>query len=315
MVSVIIPNYNCSQWLLKVIESCLIQKHLHEIIIVDDLSIDNSWEILQNLQKTHSEILKIFKNPKKGGNNARNYGFSKSSGNYIQWLDADDFLLEGKFENQIKKFQENPETDVVYSDWYMDYYENKTKFIKREKRKKAQYTDFTYEILSDNWSANNSYLLKREIAKKLHKIDAWNPKTNVGQDREYITMAALLGAKFSYIHGFYCVYNIWNVNSVSAMGFQERLKHQLVLEQKFRKKVNKNNYSKKVKMKYLALLNAHTMNACFYNPKLTILNKFSLFNINWKIIHWKKHPFIPLIYIWQHFKYFIKHLRKTNTKN
>lgn len=35
-ISVIIPNYNCSQWLPKVIESCLMQKYLHEIIVIDD---------------------------------------------------------------------------------------------------------------------------------------------------------------------------------------------------------------------------------------------------------------------------------------
>ncbi len=302
-VSVIIPNYNCAKWLPKVIESCLIQQYLHEIIIVDDYSSDNSWQILKNLQKKHPDIIKIYRNPRKGGNNARNFGFTKSSGNYIQWLDADDFLIEGKFEAQINKFIESPKTDVVYSDWYMDFYENK-KLIKREERKKAEYNDFTYQILADNWLANNAYLFKRRLTQKLHDIKAWNPNTKVGQDREYITLAALSGAKFSYTAGFFSVYNRWNINSVSSMDFKKRLEYQLVLEQTFRQKIIQNNYSQKQKRKYLSLLNAHTMNACFYNPKLTILSTFSFFNINWKIIHWKKRPFIPFIYFWQHLKYF-----------
>ena len=91
----------------KVIESCLTQKYLHEIIIVDDHSTDNSQEILTRLQKQNPEKTKIFKNPGKGGNNARNYGFSKSTGEYIQWLDADDFLLPGKFEHQIQAFEKH----------------------------------------------------------------------------------------------------------------------------------------------------------------------------------------------------------------
>ncbi len=301
-ISVIIPNYNCAQWLPKVIDSCLIQQYLHEIIVVDDHSTDNSWEVLQNLKKQNSGILKVYKNPEKGGNNARNYGFSKSSGDYIQWLDADDFLLEGKFETQFKKFKEIPDTGVVYSDWYMDFYEN-GKFITRTEKKKEVYKDFTFEILSDNWSANNCYLFKRVIAQKLHDIKAWNPDTKVGQDREYVTMAALLGAKFTYVKGFFSVYNIWNKNSVSAMNFKQRLVYQLELEQKFRNTILENNYPKPLKRKYLSLLNAHTMNACFYNSKLTILNTFSFFNIHWKLIHWKKHPFIPFIYFWQHMKY------------
>ena len=303
-VSVIIPNYNCSKWLPKVIESCYIQKYLHEIIVVDDNSTDDSWDILLSLQKQNSEIIKIFKNPTKGGNNARNFGFEQSSGNYIQWLDADDFLLKGKFKNQIKIFEKNLDTDIVYSDWYMDFYEN-NKFTERKNRLKANYTDFTFEILADNWSVPANYLLNRKIAQKLHDIQAWNPVTKVGQDREYITMAALVGANFSYTHGFFCIYNRWNSNSVSAMNFKKRLKFQLELEQKFRKIIIENNYPKKLKKKYLSLLNAHTMNACFYNPKLTILNKFSFFNIYWKKIHWKKRLFIPFIYIRQHLKYFI----------
>ncbi len=305
-ISVIIPNYNCSQWLPKVIDSCLIQKYLHEIIIVDDHSTDNSWEILSELQKQNSEKIKIFKNVEKGGNNARNYGFSKSTGDYIQWLDADDFLLEGKFENQIKAFEQNIEISVVYSDWYMDFYENNSKFTKRESFNQQKYNDFLFELLSDNWSANNSYLFSREISQKLHNIKAWNPETKVGQDREYVTMAALLGAKFYYTKGFFCIYNRWNINSVSSMDFNQRLVYQLQLEQKFRNKILQNNYPKKIRNKYFAALNAHTLNACFYNPKLTILNKFSFFNIKWKIIHWKKHPFISLIYTWQHLKYFTK---------
>ncbi|MCF6243375.1 MAG: hypothetical protein L3J74_18820 [Bacteroidales bacterium] len=213
--------------------------------------------------------------------------------------------MEGKFENQIKAFQENPETGIVYSDWYMDFYDN-DKFIKRQEYKKAQYQDFTFEILSDNWMANNSYLLTRQIAEKLHNIQAWNPETKVAQDREYFTMAALIGAKFTYAKGFFSVYNRWSINSVSSMDFKQRLIYQLQLEQKFRTKILENNYSKKSKRKYLALLNAHTMNACFYNPKLTILNTFSFFNIKWKLIHWKKRPFIPFIYIWQHLKLVFK---------
>jgi glycosyltransferase involved in cell wall biosynthesis len=309
-ISIIIPNYNCSQWLPKVIKSCLIQKYLYEIIVVDDNSTDNSWEILNELQNKYSEIIKIFKNPQKGGNNARNFGFSKSTGDYIQWLDADDFLLEGKFENQIKKFEENTNIDVVYSDWYMDFYENNSKFVKRKLLHKKNYNDFLFEIISDNWSAPNNYLFKRKIAQKLNNIKAWNPNTVVAQDREYITMAALLGAKFSYTKGFFSIYNRWNTNSVSSMNFKKRLQYQLELERKFRKRVIENNYAKKSEKKYLALLNSHTMNACFYNPKLKIFNSFSFFNINWKIIHWKKHPVIPFIYIWQHLKYFFKLIKK-----
>jgi glycosyltransferase involved in cell wall biosynthesis len=293
-----------------VIGSCLIQEHLKEIIVVDDFSTDQSWEILSGLQCQFPEKLKIYRNPCKGGNNARNYGFEQSSGEFIQWLDADDFLLPSKFEKQLKGFDENPGTDIVYSDFYMDFYHENGLFEKRKELKKASYDDFCREILSDNWSVPANYLFKRPLAGKLHHLKAWNPETKVAQDREYLTMAVLSGAKAFYCPGFYCVYNVWNKNSVSAMDFKTRLGHQIVLEKKFRDMIRQNNYPRQKRRQYLSLLNAHMMNACFYNPKLTITYPFSLFNIKWPIIHWKKRPFIPMIYIWQHLKYLFFPIKK-----
>ena len=98
IVSIIIPNYNNVKWLGDCLESCLLQKGEFklEIIVVDDQSTDESWGILQNYQSEYPLQVFIYKNPEKGGNQARQYGFSKSNGNYIQWLDSDDQLLEGK---------------------------------------------------------------------------------------------------------------------------------------------------------------------------------------------------------------------------
>lgn len=212
-VSIIIPNYNCSIWLERTIESCLAFKDfITEIIIIDDFSTDDSWIKLQKLQNKFPQIIKIFKNLVKGANNARNYGFSLSSGDYIQWLDADDQLLGNKLGQQLKCFEET--TDIVYSDWKLDTYENGA-LVRTEFKKNKQYTDFLYQILKDNWSTPHCYLLKREIAQRLHDVNAWNPETIVLQDREYFTIAAIMGAKFHYTPGCFAVYNRWNRNSVS----------------------------------------------------------------------------------------------------
>ncbi len=304
-ISVIIPNYNCAQWLKRTVESCVIQKYLHEIIIVDDHSQDDSWELMQALHKQYPDILHIYKNTKKGANYARNLGFEKSSGNYIQWLDADDYLLKGKFENQINTFAHQANADIVYSDWYMDFYDKNLQFVNRESHKSCDYQDFTLEILMDNWLMSSSYLLRRATAERLHNLQAWYPDRKVAQDREYFTIAALTGAKFKYCKGYFCVYNRWSTNQISAINFNLRLKYQLQLELKFRNIIVNNNYDKKTKRLYLSILNAHTMNACFYNRSLTIIKPFSFFNIYWAKIHWKKRLFIPFIYIWQHIKHIV----------
>src|SRR5579872_3830113 len=122
-ISVIIPNYQCEKWLSRTIDSCLQQnEYLKEVIVIDDHSTDQSWNLLSHYQSEYPGIIKIYRNKLKGGNNARNYGFELSEGEFIQWLDADDQLLPGKFAAQLDIFGKHADTDIVYSDWKLDIY-------------------------------------------------------------------------------------------------------------------------------------------------------------------------------------------------
>jgi len=108
-VSIIIPNYNKKIFLDDTLQSCLIQglNIVKEIIIVDDNSTDDSWDILQRYQKQHPYLIKIYKNPKKGAASARNFGLSKANGKYIQWLDSDDILGKEKINIQLDFLKKN----------------------------------------------------------------------------------------------------------------------------------------------------------------------------------------------------------------
>ncbi len=219
-VSIIIPCFQSAEWLPQTIDSCLAEKdYIKEIILVDDFSTDNSWNILQEYSSKYPLLVKIYKNPIKGGNNARNYGFSMSTGDYIQWLDADDQVADRKLELQLKCFNES--VDIVYSDWILNTYQN-DKLVRKEYKKNKQINDFIYHLLADRWSTPHCYLLKRNIAEKLNTIKAWNPDTTVLQDREYFTMAAIEGAKFLYTPGLFAIYNRWNKNSVSQIPNKEK---------------------------------------------------------------------------------------------
>lgn len=215
LVSVIIPNYNGSRWLEQTVESCLVQgdDYLKEIIIVDDHSQDNSWAILSEFQKRYPGIVRVLKNPKSGANAARNYGFEQATGKYIQWLDADDQLLAGKWAAQVAALQADPSLDMVVSDWYLDVYEGD---IRSDRLEKTRYPmpDFLAEILRDNWSVPAGYLLTRSLADRLQLQKAWNEKRLINQDREYFTRAGLLGAKVGYVPGFFSVYNVWSSASI-----------------------------------------------------------------------------------------------------
>lgn len=296
-VSVIIPNYNNAIWLEKCIQSCLDQgEFLKEIIIVDDHSTDNSVEIIENLKDRHPNMMKIFINPDKGANSARNFGFSKSTGDFIQWLDSDDLILPGKFKNQLKGFEEHV-ADVVYSDWRLDFYEG-NEIVKKEVKKSKAYTDYAFQLLLDNWTCSHNYLIKRNVAEEMYKILAWNPRTRVGQDREYFTYVALSGWKFHYVQGEYSVYNRWSENTISGIDFSTRLELNQILEDRFRNVIeNSKVISFQKKKRYLRVLNSHLIKAIYYNRSIRLKKLLFPWELNWSIIHWKMRFTIPFLLV------------------
>jgi len=306
LVSIIIPNYNNAQWLAKCIVSCLEQEgdFKKEIIIVDDHSTDQSWSLLKSFKDEFPDEVFIFKNPSKGGNQARHFGFSKSNGEYIQWLDSDDILLAGKINEQIGHFNTHNSIDIVYSDWRMDHYEGEVKIkevsnISKEKR------CFIESLALDEWLPNNTYLLKRKIAGKLHVKNAWNQDRKVAQDREYYMMAAILGARFSYRSGIFSVYNRWNKGSVSRIGYKKRLVLNLELDRKLINEIGKQSWIKARKKKRLVgILKTNSLKSSFYMPSIRLLQPITFNEIQWDCIHPKMKPLIPIIWLYQSIRFF-----------
>jgi glycosyltransferase involved in cell wall biosynthesis len=102
LVSIITPTLNRAWMLPKCIESNLAQTYPYwEQIIVDDNSTDNTEDVVRGYMQTDSRI-KYYKNPGKGAPSARNYGFEKSKGDYITFIDDDDINLPNRFDSQIK---------------------------------------------------------------------------------------------------------------------------------------------------------------------------------------------------------------------
>ncbi|MBO3099914.1 glycosyltransferase family 2 protein [Gelidibacter pelagius] len=118
LVSIIIPTYNRAYLIGETLDSVLAQSYTNwECIIVDDGSTDETADLLiQYLNE--DKRFKFYKRPdshKPGGNGARNYGFSKSTGKYIQWFDSDDIMMSDFLEAKLRPFIINLDTDVVFS--------------------------------------------------------------------------------------------------------------------------------------------------------------------------------------------------------
>lgn len=92
LISIIIPVYNCEDYLSDCINSVVSQDYNNwEIILVDDHSTDSSFQICKNYSGKFSNV-KAIVNEKKGVSSARNFGIENVSGDYIVFLDSDDML-------------------------------------------------------------------------------------------------------------------------------------------------------------------------------------------------------------------------------
>jgi len=102
--SILIPAYNAETFLEVTLKGCVFQgvEAIKEIIVIDDHSEDNTIEVATSFAQAYPQFNFIIeRNPSKGACSARNYAFTRASGEAIQWLDADDILGEGKLQKQL----------------------------------------------------------------------------------------------------------------------------------------------------------------------------------------------------------------------
>ncbi len=117
LVSVITPAYNAAKHIAETIESVLIQNYRNfELIIVDDGSVDNTRDIISGFK---DDKIKYFYQDNCGPSSARNMAISKSRGQYIIPLDADDMMTPDFIAKHLQEFEMHPEADLIYCDDYL----------------------------------------------------------------------------------------------------------------------------------------------------------------------------------------------------
>lgn len=130
-ISVIIPVFNAEKYLKRSIESVINQSYQNwELILVDDGSKDHSWEIINEYSKKDNRIKGVYQE-NKGPGLARNLGISEATGDYLVFLDSDDYIDDKYFELLVPIAVEN---DVVFIDVLQVNEEGK--ILKEEKMSK-----------------------------------------------------------------------------------------------------------------------------------------------------------------------------------
>lgn len=183
-VSVIVPVYNAEKYLEQCLESVVNQtlKNI-EIIVINDGSTDDSEKIIDEYKKKYSNMIRSYQQRNQGLYRTRQIGLSYALGEYVGWVDADDFVKWNMFEKLYETAKEN-NSDVVYCDYA--FYPEKLKTKEKWFRPYLGEKNVTYvERNSQPWNK----IVRRELLEKL-KIGEMFPECF---DESYIKV--LLKAK------------------------------------------------------------------------------------------------------------------------
>ena len=140
VISVIVPVYNVREYLSKCIDSLINQKYpAVEIILIDDGSTDGSDKILDEYSDKDVRI-KVIHIPNGGVSNARNIGLDMATGDYITFVDSDDWIEPDFFELGIQKLQSN-EADIFIGEYVEVYDGGRSKIADKRRQESLFYVD------------------------------------------------------------------------------------------------------------------------------------------------------------------------------
>jgi glycosyltransferase involved in cell wall biosynthesis len=205
-VSICIPCFNAERWIAEAVRSALGQTWSEtEVIVVDDGSTDGS---LEKLAEFGDSILLIC-GEHRGGNSARNLAFRRASGEWLQFLDADDYLKPAKIERQFEESQEGAAADVIYSPTYDDPMEGAGAALRHSS------VDLSADIYAQ-WIAweipQTGGCLWRKSA--LESLGGWKEGQPCCQEHELYLRALQAGLRFVFAPTPNAVYRIWSEDTV-----------------------------------------------------------------------------------------------------
>lgn len=166
-LSIIIPIYNVEKFLNKCLSSVLKQiEKDDELILVNDGSTDNSFNICKNIKEVYKKNNIILINKKNEGVAiARNTGLKKATGEYIFWIDSDDWLDDNciKF---VKNAIEKTKSDIILFDFYNVNKESIKPCYIFEKSKRLNKKDILIDVAQDSFS---SFLWRTVVRREIYE--------------------------------------------------------------------------------------------------------------------------------------------------
>lgn len=213
LVSILIPAYNSSTWIEETIQS--IKQQIWpsiEIVIVDDGSTDNTLSIVKKFEGPN---VKIISQLNKGAAAARNTALAVSSGEFIQYLDADDLLAPDKISLQMEVLLNNGADVISSSSWalFKDSLDNGV----TSPNKLWQNFDEPVEWLLTAWTESiwlpvMSWLTPRHL---IQSAGPWNESLSLHDDGEFFSRVLLASKRIVFCEKAYSFYRKGITTSLS----------------------------------------------------------------------------------------------------
>lgn len=179
-VSVIVPCYNSENSIFNCLNSLFTQTYKNiEIIVVNDESTDNSLQILNNLKKDHNNLI-VFTQKNSGPGSARNRGIEIASGEYVMFVDSDDYVDLCMIEKLVNIIEKN-NVDVVRCSYKMVYPSGKLKSFNFNRSSKK----ISNKILLEEWLLESVLwnTVWGQLIRKDKLVDLWfDTDKRIGED-------------------------------------------------------------------------------------------------------------------------------------
>lgn len=164
LVSTIIPVYNRPEMVRVAVDSVLAQTYRPiEIILINDGSTDESSQVLDALAAAHPDVIHVIHKENGGPGLAREAGRQIVQGEFIQYLDSDDWLLPNKFADQVSALRAHPECGIAYG--ISRVVDDQGAVLWEPSKWTGHRIDYLFPgLLVDRWWHTHTPLFRREVS-------------------------------------------------------------------------------------------------------------------------------------------------------
>ncbi|MCE9612274.1 MAG: glycosyltransferase [Chthoniobacter sp.] len=200
LITIAIPCFNSGRWLRAAIESALTQTwQSTEVIVADDGSTDDSVEVARSF----GGAVRVLANAHRGGNHARNCALREARGEWVQFLDADDYLEPEKLAQQLNETDGGAHADIIYSPTWME----DTRTGTRERGVIETQHDLFIQWITWQLPQTGGCLWRKSA---LDALGGWKEDQPCCQEHELYLRALQAGLRFVFAPTPHAVYRLWS---------------------------------------------------------------------------------------------------------